>query len=697
MSGVIRVALAGNPNSGKTTLFNLMTGARQQVGNYPGVTVEKKSGRRLHAGTMLEFVDLPGTYGLTAWSLDEKVARDFLVESRPDVVIDVVDASNPERSLYLATQLIELGCRLVLAFNMSDLAEDRGLRFDLAALSHHFGAPIVPLVASQGKGLTELLDAVLQVATADSVGGSPRFDYGPDVERALGAIEPLVARDETVRLQWSDILSQPGGARWFALKLLEEDRDITGRLAGGSLAATAGRTVGALAAATGDRPAVLIADRRYGYISGACQETIRNTIEVRHTWSDRIDAVLTHPVVGIPIFLAVMYAVFKLTFTFGELPMQGLEHAFAWLAYIIAAHGAAMPAILRSLLSDGIIGGVGGVIVFLPNILLLFLGIAMLEHTGYMARAAFLMDRYMHRIGLHGKSFIPMLLGFGCTVPAVLATRTLDSRRDRLITMMILPLMSCGARFPIYALLIPAFFPSAWYAPILMGIYLFGVLLAVAAAKLLGAVVFREKTEGLVIELPPYRMPTLRNVLMYMWERSWMYVRKAGTIILGVSVVLWALSTFPVKPAGSETLTAEQQRSEQLAYSVAGRIGKAVEPALAPLGFDWKIGTALIGAVAAKEVFVSQLGIVHAMDPAAEGGETLRERLRGEYTRLTALAIILFVLIGTPCVATVAAVRAESGRWRWALLQFGGLTAAAYAITLLFYQSGRLMLWLAAR
>jgi ferrous iron transport protein B len=580
---------------------------------------------------------------------------------------------------------------------MSDVAEARGLRFDLVALSRHFGAPIVPMVASQGKGLGELLDAVVHVSDSPPGGGFVRFDYGPDVERALGELEGKVSAEETARHVWPGVLAQPGGARWIALKLLEEDRDIAGRLAHTPLVADAGRAVDALTAGTGDRPAVLIADRRYGYISGACQETIRNTVEIRHTWSDRIDAVLTHPVVGLPIFLAVTYSIFKLTFSLGEPPMRGLETLFAWLSHAVVAHWTPrLPALLQSLLVDGVIGGVGGVIVFLPNILFLFLGIALLEHTGYMARAAFLMDRYMHRIGLHGKSFIPMLLGFGCTVPAVLATRTLDSRRDRLVTMLILPLMSCGARFPIYALLIPAFFPPAYYAAILTGIYLTGVLLAVAAAKFLASFVFRETTEGLVIELPPYRMPTVRNVLVYMWERSWLYFRKAGTIILGVSVALWLLSTFPVKPVGSESPAREEQRAEQLAYSAAGRIGKAIEPVLAPLGFDWKIGTALIGAVAAKEVFVAQLGIVHALDPASDGGATLRERLRAAYTPLAALAIILFVLIGTPCVATVAAVRSESGRWRWALLQFAGLTALAYVVTLVFYQAGRLILWIAA-
>jgi ferrous iron transport protein B len=402
---------------------------------------------------------------------------------------------------------------------------------------------------------------------------------------------------------------------------------------------------------------------------------------------------LTHGLFGLPIFLVVMYLVFNLTFTLGNAPMQWLESLFGWMGGAIrSAWPIGQMEWMRSLIADGIIGGVGGVVVFLPNIMLLFLGIALLEYSGYMARAAFIMDHVMHKIGLHGKSFIPMMIGFGCSVPAILATRTLDSRRDRLITMLVVPLMSCGARLPIYALLIPAFFAPAWQTPMLWLIYVTGVILAVVAAKVLGTFVFREKTEGLVIELPPYRVPTLRCVLTHMWERSWLYLRKAGTLILGISVLMWALSSFPRKTDMPAGLSPEQQQSEQLAYSMAGRLGQWMVPVLKPMGFDWKIGTALIGAMAAKEVFVSQLAIVHCI--GGEGGGTsdsLRVALRREYTPLIGFCMMLFTLVGFPCVATVAAVRMESGQWKWALFQLGGLTLLAYILTVAVYQAGMIL------
>lgn len=690
MKTLIRMALAGNPNSGKTTIFNFLTGSRQQVGNYPGVTVEKKSGVCVHHGRRLEIVDLPGTYGLTAWSLDEKVARDYIVDERPDVVVNILDASNLERSLYLTTQLLELGVPLVLAFNMADVAESHGMKFDMAALDRCFGARIVQTVGHRGKGLAELLDAAVAVVDEGSLPGV-KIDYGEDVENALDAIVATLQRD-TWKGRAAMLASTAVGRRWLAVKLLEEDSEVTALFGDSPLVAETRRVVAALGAHVGGSPATVIADRRYGYISGACQQAVTNTVETRHTWSDKVDTVITHPVLGLAVFIGVMYLVFALTFTLGGPPMQWLERGFGFVGDLVtSAWPAAWPEAGRSLLVDGIIGGVGGVIVFLPNIMFLFLGIALLEFSGYMARAAFIMDRYMHRIGLHGKSFIPMLIGFGCSVPGILATRTLDSRRDRLITMMVVPLMSCGARLPIYALLIPAFFPRWLHTPMLLAIYMIGVLLAVAAAKILGSFVFRDQSEGLVIELPPYRMPTLRAILIHMWERSWLYLRKAGTVILSVSVVMWVLTSYPRVAGLPDDMPPERQHAVQMAHSLAGKMGRALEPILRPMGFDWKIGTALIGAFTAKEVFVAQLGIVNAIGSEHGDGATLREKLATQYSPLTGFCIMLFSLIGFPCVATVAAVRMESGRWGWALAQLSGLTLLAWIVTVCVFQVGRLM------
>jgi ferrous iron transport protein B len=471
---------------------------------------------------------------------------------------------------------------------------------------------------------------------------------------------------------------------------------------------------------TGEHPEIAIPCLRYGFISGACQAAVRSTVEFRHTVSDKIDAVVTNRILGVPIFLGLMYLVFFLTFTLGEQPMVWIEAIFSWLSGMLDAWWPqGSESALKSLLQEGVIGGVGGVIVFLPNILLLFLAISILEDSGYMARAAFIMDRLMHKIGLHGKSFIPMLIGFGCSVPAIMATRTLESRRDRLTTMLVIPLMSCGARLPIYMLIIPAFFPQPWQAPMLWIIYVIGIILAIISAKLLRRTLFKGESVPFVMELPPFHMPTLKGAFIHMWERGWLYLKKAGTVILGISILLWVIASYPKKTvvdrdyegdlkrvemqiAGSQpnariALAAKQaeilqaRRSEELAYSLAGRIGNAIEPILKPMGFDWKIGTALIGAFAAKEVFVAQMGIVYSVGEADEKSNALRDRLRSHYSPLIAFCIMLFCLIGTPCMATIAITGRESNSWKWALLQFGGLTALAYLLTALAFQTGSLL------
>ncbi len=837
MGNEITVALAGNPNSGKTTIFNSLTGARQHVGNYPGVTVEKIEGVCVRGDVHLKVVDLPGTYSLTAYSVEEVVARNFLIEEKPDVVVDVIDASNLERNLYLATQLMELNVPLVLVFNMSDVAKARGFEFDLVTLSQLLGAPIVPTVGSKGQGLDDVVKAVAQVASGEVETGGVTVHYGAEVEEELAKVQGLVDRDKE--------LTANRKARWLALKLLENDKEVLGAVEDEAILEQVRKSTAHLENVLRDAPEIVVADRRYGFISGACQETVRSTVEARHNFSDEVDRILANRILGLPIFLGLMYLVFQLTFVIGEVPMAWIEGFFGWLGETIAyawPKGSDSP--LLSLLVDGIIGGVGGVIIFLPNIMLLFLAIALLEDSGYMARAAFVMDHVMHRFRLHGKSFIPMLIGFGCSVPAIMATRTLENRRDRMTTILITPLMSCGARLPIYALLIPAFFPAAWRGPMLWLMYLIGIALAPVCARILRVTLFRGDSTPFVMELPPYRLPTVKGTLIHMWGRSWLYVKKAGTVILGISILLWVLTSYPKKSvfdvdydgrieqiqsdylAGVRTAASQaglakaadifedavrvelerdaeqakyygveagymaarskfeaalnrlkaepkgdllfcalntraqverahrkfaeavaeggfaegsiqytalthtrdaalaafqkedervydavtyfldnakgpyyealatvqaERRAEELAYSTAGRIGHAMEPALRPMGFDWRVGTALIGAFAAKEVFVAQLGIVFSVGDAGEGSDAFRERLRGSYSPLAAFCIMLFCLISAPCMATIAATRSETSSWKWALFQLGGLTALAYVLTTAVYQVGSLL------
>jgi ferrous iron transport protein B len=732
MKNQITVALAGNPNSGKTTVFNALTGGRQHVGNYPGVTVERKEGLRRYGNMEMRIVDLPGTYSLTAYSSEELVARNFLVDEQPDVVVDILDASNLERNLYLAVQLLELGVPLVLAFNMSDMARSRGYEFDLDKLSHFFGARIVPTVGNKGEGLEALLEAIALTAAEGPPGkplgsdyqaagtspfrdpaseGRPRvpvIDYGREIEEEIASLESLIKKKGWV--------SDKYDSRWLALKLLENDRELRASVLSSEVLQQVERSAVRIEKRLGESPETAIAGRRYGFISGACQETVRSTIEVRHTISDRLDAVVINRVLGLPLFLGLMYLVFHLTFTLGEPPMGWIEGFFGWLGGVVKGWWPeGSESLLQSLLVDGIIGGVGGVLVFLPNILLLFLAIAVLEDSGYMARAAFIMDRLMHKIGLHGKSFIPMLIGFGCSVPAIMATRTLENRRDRLTTMLVIPLMSCGARLPIYALIIPAFFPQVWQAPMLWLIYIIGILLAVVGAKVLRSTILKGESVPFVMELPPYRLPTLKGILIHMGERGWLYLKKAGTVILGISILLWAMTTFPGLPDDqaaaleknrqeirSQNLP-EEEKAERLAaldheaseaglrQSLAGRIGRILEPLLQPMGFDWRIGTALLGALTAKEVFVAQLGIVYALGEADEESETLREKLKKNYTPLVGFCIMLFCLVSAPCMATIAITRRESNSWGWALFQLGGLTLLAYVLTVLVYQAGSLL------
>jgi len=694
----LTIAIAGNPNSGKTSIFNALTGSRQRVGNYPGVTVEKKEGSFSHAGVRIDAVDLPGTYSLQAMSLDEKVARDFMMREAPDVVVDVVDATNVERGLYLTSQLIELGVRLVLVLNMSDRARLSGQILDLDMIRERLSCEVVETVGSRGEGIAELKEAILTAA------GRPKaelpVDYGEEIGDAIEEVASEISADG------SDLM-RPYSDRWVALKLLEEDPEAPLLIARShpnlseSVAAKAEGIKKKMEGHHGDSLPVLVAERRYGFAAGLYREVLKKEPPDRRRLSEQVDNLILNRWVGIPIFLALMYAVFSVTFSLGEHPMRWIESGVGFLGNFVENNWPQpLGPHLRSLVVDGIIEGVGGVLVFLPTIVILFMGIALMEDTGYMARAAFLMDRLMHRIGLHGKSFIPMVIGFGCTVPAIMATRTLENRRDRLATMMVLPLMSCGAKLTIYSLFIPAFFPEEWRAKVLWGVYVTGVVIAIILVRFLRSTILRGESAPFVMELPPYRAPTIKGVLIHMWERAKLYVRKAGTVILAISIVMWALASYP-KPAsvdGSVSKTpgisvAEQddvsRAARDLGFSVAGRIGRALEPVMQPLGFDWRISTALIGSFAAKEVFVSQLGIVFSIGETDEDSFSLREELRRHYSPLIGICVMIFSLIATPCMATVAVMRKESGGWRWAALQFFGLTALAYLLTLVVYQTGR--------
>ena len=688
------VLLAGNPNSGKTSLFNWIAGAHQHVGNYPGVTVEKKSAQFVRDGVEIELVDLPGVYSLLAASPEEAIARDEILSGRAGAVIQVLDATNLERNLHLTAQLTEMGVPTVYALNMSDEAEAHGLTFDLELMSALLGGPVVPTNGSRGDGAGALLAAAQLVAA----GGQPctsRVNYGLDMESAIAAVAEQFEGDDAV------------SARRRAIALLDGLPDP--HAPAGAQAAAARE--GARLEKRGGRPLdVQMAEARYGFALGAATEATRDSSPyVRRSRTLRLDNLLLHRVWGLPIFVFLMWGVFNLVFALGEPPMQWIEAGLGWLSgHLATAWPAGAAPLLQSLLLDGVIGGVGGVISFLPNILLLFLAIAFLEDTGYMARVAFLMDRVMHKMGLHGKSFIPMLIGLGCTVPAILATRTLEHKRDRFTTILVAPFVSCGARMTIYALLIPAFFAPQWRGWVLWGIYMAGILVAVLVARLLRGTLFRGESAPFVMELPPYRLPTWRSVGIHMWDRAWMYLQKAGTVILAISILLWALGTFPRRAefsrdyaaAVAAAATSEEaaaleaaREAETLEYTAIGRLGKVLEPVIRPLGFDWRVGTALVGAFAAKEVFVAQMGIVFSLGSADEGSEGLRQTLRENYTPLQGLAMMLFCLLSAPCVATIAATKRETDSWGWAIGMLLGMTAVAWIVTFAVYRLGLALGW----
>ncbi|WP_027389919.1 ferrous iron transport protein B [Chrysiogenes arsenatis] len=706
----MKVALAGNPNCGKTTLFNKLTGSNQKVGNYPGVTVEKKEGFMQCGTARVQVADLPGIYSLSCASLEERIARQHILNEDFRWVINLLDSTNLERNLYLTVQLLEMELPVVLALNMTDELSAAGLTINYRMMEEILGLPVIPISAKNGTGVADLQAAITQPSHKAKL----TIEYGSHISEAVEALVPLL---ESHGLP-SDVFAH-APSRWYALKLLENDKEIRAAFerhlgTDATLFTKVAEAQAQIESVYHDSPQVVIAEKRYGFISGLYRQSVEKVVENRVSATEKIDNIFLNRLLGLPIFLGMMYLVFQFTFTLSEKPMEWIEIFFGWLG---EAAGSVLPedSLVSSLIIDGIIGGVGGVVVFLPNVIFLFLALAILESTGYMARAAFLMDRTMHLCGLHGKSFIPMISGFGCSVPAIMATRTLERERDRIVTMMVIPFMSCGARLPIYVLIIPAFFPSHLHANVLFSIYIIGILLAVLGAWVLRRTLFRGESSEFLMELPPYRIPTLHSIVLYTTERAWLYLRKAGTIILAISIILWFLSVFPHDHATDEyveqevaliesdvTLSEEvkeesiaqleQLRAERLLeYSLLGKLGHGIAPIMAPLGFDWKLSTAFIGAFAAKEVFVAQLGIIFSLGEADEASTPLRDKLAENYSPLIGYCIMLFALISSPCMATFAVVKRESNSWKWPIFQLVVMTVFAWIITFIVYQVGSLI------
>jgi ferrous iron transport protein B len=705
----IKVAFAGNPNAGKSSLFNALTGAHQRVGNFSGVTIEKHEGYVDYRDYRISVVDLPGTYSLTPYSPEEIVTRRFIIDEKPDVVINVVEGTNLERNLMLTVQLMEMEVDLLVALNMIDEVEQKGIAIDLDQLEQLFGSHIVPISARNHKGLDELLDHVISISEGRIEIRKNKMTFSSEVEQAVDRISALLAREHDL---------DGANHRWMAIKLLENDREIYTQaqkypvwvkieLALQDAIKECGRL-------HSTDPEALITEDRHAFVHGAMQECVRMPKAARASVSDYIDMVVLNRVFGLPFFLLVVWAIFQLTFTLGSPLMDALEYAFGLLSEAVEPH---LPeGMVRSIFVDGVISGVGSVVVFLPNIVLLFMGLSFLEASGYMARAAFVIDKVMHRFGLHGKSFIPMITGFGCSIPAIMATRTLKSRSDRLATIMTIPFMSCGAKLPVYVLLAGTFFPPATAANVMFGIYLLGIVIGLWTAWLLKSTVLKSDSEPFVMELPPYRWPTLTSVVFQAKMKAVMYLKKAGTLILGAVILIWVSSNFPHSKALDAELNRETVRIEasqatpeskadqiqklkvridagQLEYSLAGKSGKLLEPLIRPLGFDWRIGISLVTGLAAKEVVVSTLGTIFSIGHAT--GETgLSEILRSDpsFSRATALSLMVFVLLYIPCVAAVGVMKKEVGAWKPVLFYSAYVLAVAWVASFITYRLA--LLWM---
>ncbi len=671
----IKIGLAGNPNSGKTTIFNALTGSNQKVGNYPGVTVEKKQGSRLYKEIEFVIYDLPGTYSLTAYSPDEVVARDFIIDEKPDIVIDVIDSTNLERNLYLCLQLQELGIPVIGALNVMDQARSMGLDINDKELSSLLGIPMVRTVGIRNEGIEELLDRVIECLGRQTC-NTKMVSYGNELEDEISKITEVLVRDTVFAAIYPP--------RWIAIKILEKDRNVLGRLSAHSekdlVKKISDGCIKEIEKHFGRDSEIVVSEQRYAYVHGAVMESVKRNEKSGAQISEHVDRLLLDRILGLPIFLAVIWAIFQITFKFGEYPMRWLEAFFEWVSRYGTLY---IPqGILRSLIVDGVVGGIGSVLSFVPLIIILFFLLSLLEDTGYIARAAFITDKFLHRFGLHGQSFMPMMLGFGCSVPAIMAARTLKNHKDRILTVLITPFMSCGAKLPVYVLLAAAFFPQN-AGNVVMSVYVIGVLLALFSSVLLRRLVLRGEETPFVMELPPYRLPTLQGILWHVKEKTWCYMKKAGTVILGASILIWAITTFPV---------ASGSGYNGLEHSIAGRLGKVIEPAIRPIGFDWKIGVAALTGFSAKEVVVSTLGILYKVGDEDQGqSESLREALKNDpgVTPLVGYVLMLFILIMPPCFAALAAMRAEIGGG-WLLFSFFYNITLAWVVCFLVYQAGRI-------
>lgn len=689
----INIALVGNPNCGKTSLFNIASGAHEHVGNYSGVTVDAKKGFFEYKGYHFNIYDLPGTYSLSAYSPEELYVRRYLKDETPDVLVNVVVASNLERNLYLTTELIDMDYRMVIALNMFDELEQSGGKIDYKHLGNMIGVPIVPTVSRSGKGVNQLFDTVIDVYEGcnESV-RHVHVNLGNVIENGITPLKDLLKQDPTCTREFSP--------RYLAIKTLEGDAEVKKILEGADsypeLMKLRDQEVKEIEATLNEDIESAIANEKYGFISGALAETYTPGDREEARSTRIIDSFVTNKLFGFPIFILIMWLMFEATFSLGAYPMGWIEDLVAWLSGLVSTYMPAGP--LKDLLIDGVLGGVGGVIVFLPNILILYLFISFMEDSGYMARAAFIMDKIMHKIGLHGKSFIPLVMGFGCNVPAIMATRTIESHSSRLITILIDPFISCSARIPIYILLVGTFFPRQ-ASLVLVSLYLLGIVVAVITAKLLRRFLFKVDETPFVMELPPYRMPTAKSTIRHMWSKAEQYLRKMGGVILVASVIIWALSYFPRPAESYERELTPHEQMEQQSNSYLGKIGQALTPLVEPLGFNWKVTTSLLSGTAAKELVVSTLGVLYSESNSGEE-LSLSQRISQpnpatgtpDFTPLIALSFMVFVLLYFPCIASVTAIIKESGSWKWGLFAIVYNTCVAWIVAFIVYQVGSLFI-----
>lgn len=692
-SRTINVALVGNPNCGKTSLFNFASGAHERVGNYSGVTVDAKEGHACFEGYDFNIVDLPGTYSLSAYSPEELYVRKQIIEKTPDIIINVIDTSNLERNFYLTTQLIDMHLRIVCALNMFDESEERGDRIHVDKLSELFGIPMVPTVFKTGRGVKELFHQVIETYEGKE-GAKPQFrhihiNHGHEIEQGIADIQAFLKQDEDIRRHYS--------TRYLGIKLMEHDRDVEKMVSSlphaDEIFAARDKADKRVREETDTDSETAVMDAKYGFIHGALKEASYETGHKKDTYqlTHRLDSIITNKLLGFPIFIVLMWLMFEATFSLGQYPKDWIETGVAWLGQTISTYFPDGP--IKDMLVDGVIGGVGAVIVFLPQILILYFFISYMEDSGYMSRAAFIMDKLMHKMGLHGKSFIPLIVGFGCNVPAVMATRTIESRKSRLITMLILPMMSCSARLPVYIMIVGTFFSARYQSTMMMSLYLIGILMAVFLGWLFSKFAIKGEDTPFVMELPPYRLPTWKAITRHTWEKGKLYLKKMGGIILVASIIVWALGYFPHNQHLS--------KAEQQEQSYIGRIGKAMEPAFMEQGFSWKLDVGIVAGVGAKEIVASTIGVLYSPeegvgeDGAASNEPEKYSQLRKQMTAdgitpLTAYSFLLFVLLYFPCVAVIAAIKGETGSWKWALFSAGYTTLLAWIVSAAFYQIGRL-------